>query len=69
MHRTPADGALTFLNEVASEGGSPCHLAVDKDCGFVLVTNYSGGTVARRGGRTAAIAPRRALLGIRNHCG
>ena len=69
MRRMLADGALTFLNEVASEGGSPCHLAVDKDSGFVLVTNYSGGTVAYRRGHTAVITPRRALLGIRNHYG
>ena len=33
-------------NEVASEGGAPCHLVVDKGGKNVLVANYGGGTVA-----------------------
>lgn len=39
-------GDLTRLNEVASEGGAPCHLVVDKGGKNVLVANYGGGTVA-----------------------
>jgi 6-phosphogluconolactonase len=39
-------GDLTKLNEVASEGGAPCHLVVDKTGKNVLVANYGGGTVA-----------------------
>ena len=39
-------GDLTKLNEVASEGGAPCHLVVDKGGKNVLVANYGGGTVA-----------------------
>jgi len=39
-------GDLTRLNEVASEGGAPCHLVVDKGGKNLLVANYGGGTVA-----------------------
>ncbi len=42
----PGTGKLTFLNEVPSGGASPAHLAVDKTGRFVLVANYSGGSVA-----------------------
>jgi 6-phosphogluconolactonase len=42
----PKSGDLTKLNEVASEGGAPCHLVVDKAGRNVLVANYGGGTVA-----------------------
>ena len=42
----PKTGDLTKLNEVASEGGAPCHLVVDKAGKNVLVANYGGGTVA-----------------------
>jgi len=39
-------GKLTALNVAASRGADPCHLAVDKNGGHVLVANYSGGSVA-----------------------
>jgi 6-phosphogluconolactonase len=39
-------GKLTFLNEVSSRGAAPCHLVVDKTGKYVLVANYSGGSVA-----------------------
>jgi 6-phosphogluconolactonase len=39
-------GKLTFLNQVSSRGGAPCHLVVDKTGKCVLVANYSGGSVA-----------------------
>jgi 6-phosphogluconolactonase len=39
-------GKLTFLNEVASRGADPCHLVVDKTGKYVLVANYTGGSVA-----------------------
>ena len=42
----PKTGDLAKLNEVASEGGAPCHLVVDKAGKNVLVANYGGGTVA-----------------------
>lgn len=39
-------GALTFLNRQASHGGAPCHLVVDQSGKFVLVANYSTGSIA-----------------------
>jgi 6-phosphogluconolactonase len=39
-------GKLTFLNEVASGGAGPCHVALDKTGKYVLVANYDGGSVA-----------------------
>jgi len=39
-------GNLTFLNEVASRGAGPCHVALDKTGKYVLVANYDGGSVA-----------------------
>lgn len=39
-------GALTRLNEQASEGGAPCYVSVDRSGRMVLVANYVGGNVA-----------------------
>jgi 6-phosphogluconolactonase len=39
-------GKLTFLNEVASRGADPCYIVVDKSGKYVLVANYTGGSVA-----------------------
>lgn len=39
-------GKLTLLNEVASGGADPCYITVDKTGGFVLVANYTGGSVS-----------------------
>src|SRR6266700_1487825 len=41
-----ATGKLTFLNEVASRGADPCYITVDKTGNYVLVANYTGGSVA-----------------------
>jgi 6-phosphogluconolactonase len=41
-----ATGKLTFLNEVASRGADPCYITVDRTGKFVLVANYTGGSVA-----------------------
>ncbi len=41
-----ATGKLTFLNEVASRGADPCYVIVDKTGKYVLVANYTGGSVA-----------------------
>jgi 6-phosphogluconolactonase len=41
-----ASGKLTFLNEVPSRGADPCYIIVDKSGKFVLVANYTGGSVA-----------------------
>jgi 6-phosphogluconolactonase len=40
-----ATGALTYLNQIPTKGTSPCHLVVDATGKWVLVTNYSSGTV------------------------
>src|SRR5438067_5699694 len=41
-----ATGKLTFLNEVPSRGADPCYIIVDKSGKWVLVANYTGGSVA-----------------------
>jgi 6-phosphogluconolactonase len=41
-----ATGKLTFLNEVPSRGADPCYITVDKTGKWVLVANYTGGSVA-----------------------
>jgi 6-phosphogluconolactonase len=41
-----ATGKLTFLNEVASRGADPCYIALDQTGKYVLVANYTGGSVA-----------------------
>jgi 6-phosphogluconolactonase len=41
-----ATGKLTFLNEVPSRGADPCYIIVDKNGKYVLVANYTGGSVA-----------------------
>jgi 6-phosphogluconolactonase len=39
-------GKLTLLNQVASHGADPCYVSVDRAGKYVLVANYSGGSVA-----------------------
>jgi 6-phosphogluconolactonase len=39
-------GALTLLNQQSSGGPGPCHVSVDKTGRYLLVANYSGGSVA-----------------------
>ena len=39
-------GKLTFLNEVQSRGADPCYITIDKTGKWVLVANYSSGSVA-----------------------
>lgn len=39
-------GKLTLLNTVPSRGADPCYIALDKTGKFVLVANYTGGSVA-----------------------
>jgi 6-phosphogluconolactonase len=41
-----AAGRLTPINQQPSEGGSPCHLAIDATGRFVFVANYNGGNLA-----------------------
>ncbi len=40
-----ATGKLTLLNEVPSRGADPCYITVDKTGKYVLVANYTGGSV------------------------
>ncbi len=40
-----ATGGLTKLNQQSSNGGAPCHVVVDNAGSYVLVANYSGGSV------------------------
>ncbi|MBN1937534.1 MAG: lactonase family protein [Anaerolineae bacterium] len=39
-------GALTLLNQRRTHGAAPCHLCVDATGRYVLVANYSSGTVS-----------------------
>jgi len=41
-----ATGKLTLLNQVASRGGDPCYISLDKTGEHVLVANYGGGSIA-----------------------
>jgi 6-phosphogluconolactonase len=41
-----ATGKLTFLNEVPSRGADPCYITVDRTGKYVLVANYTGGSIA-----------------------
>jgi 6-phosphogluconolactonase len=41
-----ATGKLTLLNQVASGGADPCYITVDKTGKYVLIANYTGGSVA-----------------------
>jgi len=41
-----ATGKLTFLNEVASRGADPCYITVDQSGKYILVANYTGGSIA-----------------------
>lgn len=36
-------GKLTFLNQVASKGAAPCHIAIDPSGKAAVVANYNGG--------------------------
>src|SRR5438445_13492222 len=42
----PSSGQLTFVNRVASHGAGPAHLSVDPSGSWLLVANYTGGTIA-----------------------
>jgi len=39
-------GELEFLNQVSSRGTDPCYVTLDKTGKYVLVANYSSGTLA-----------------------
>jgi 6-phosphogluconolactonase len=41
-----ATGKLTLLNQLASRGADPAYITVDKSGKYVLVANYTGGSVA-----------------------
>lgn len=39
------DGELTLLNKQSSRGSAPCHVTLDGEEQYLVVTNYSGGNV------------------------
>src|SRR6266851_1825720 len=43
---SPGDGALTYLNTQPSGGTNPVHLSVHPSGNWLVVANYTGGTVA-----------------------
>lgn len=44
--RMEADGSLTFLNQMSTRGADPCHLAFAPSGDFMVVSNYTGGSVS-----------------------
>lgn len=42
----PVTGKLTLINQQPAHGTAPCHVALDPTGKFLLVANYSSGTVA-----------------------
>ncbi len=41
-----ADGQLSSINRQPSHGGTPCHCSIDATGRFLLIANYTGGTIA-----------------------
>ncbi len=39
-------GTWGLVDQVSSRGASPCHISLDRSAKFVLVANYTGGTIA-----------------------
>jgi 6-phosphogluconolactonase len=39
-------GQLTFLNKVSSGGSDPCHITIDKSGKWLMVANYTSGSVS-----------------------
>ncbi len=46
LRRDTASGRLTLLNQQTTKGAHPCHVSVTPCGKFVMVANYSGGSVA-----------------------
>ena len=46
VYAVAPDGALTLLNQQPSHGTSPCYVSVDATGHWLLVANYSSGSVA-----------------------
>jgi 6-phosphogluconolactonase len=46
LRRDPASGRLTLLAQQTTKGAHPCHVSVTPCGRFVMVANYSGGSVA-----------------------
>jgi 6-phosphogluconolactonase len=42
----PGTGKLMQLNQVASGGADPCYITVDKTGKYVLIANYTGGSIS-----------------------
>lgn len=45
-YKVHKNGTLSFINKFSSHGNGPCHIAINKTGTKVVVSNYSGGTVA-----------------------
>jgi len=41
----PGNGRLSFINLQPTLGESPCHISIDRTGKFLLITNYSGGSI------------------------
>ena len=59
-------GRVQLLNAVASRGADPCYIAFDRTGKYVLVANYTGGSVAVFPG--SARRPHRRILSFRSAC-
>ncbi|WP_456378971.1 lactonase family protein [Lutibacter sp.] len=45
-YKVEDSGVLSLINTVSSKGAHPCYIAIDASDKNIVVTNYSGGTVA-----------------------
>jgi 6-phosphogluconolactonase len=41
----PENGKLTFINMQSTLGASPCYVSIDRSGKFILIANYSGGSI------------------------
>lgn len=46
IYRREKNGELTLLSQKATGGEDPCHVVTDRERKMVLVSNYSGGSLA-----------------------
>lgn len=46
LRRDPATGRLTLLDRQTTKGAHPCHVSITPSGDYVMVANYSGGSIA-----------------------
>ncbi|WP_051316133.1 lactonase family protein [Algoriphagus vanfongensis] len=46
FERNPTDNQLTLLDSMETQGDHPCHIALSPDEDFLILSNYSGGSLS-----------------------